>query len=814
MPGRSLHYNRSTRHQWLILVLLVTTVGGCANTYGVRTVRTDTLFHNMRDNVLFSGSLSRRTRQLLYRYDLLNEYHRSPETVLKQLDRKIRDNPTPEEVFALSELYYLGAKRTRVRNPERALAFYLGSAAHAYYYLFDPAVGRPENAFDPQFRLACDLYNRSLTEIIRLAQKKEEIRLNDTLQCRVGDDIVELKIDRYGFHWNPEEFGTYKFADDYEVLGLENHYRTYGLGVPLIAIRDRDTKDMAAKKGHLCNDHYFMRETSFPATAFLRMKGSICERSVSCRHATLELYDPLHVQSITVADRTVPLESDLTTPLGYFLSRSNHAKWELMGLLRPEQLQDKIGLYMVQPYEPGKIPVVMVHGLWSSPMTWMQMFNDLRADPNLRDRYQFWFFLYPTGNPIPYSASELRVALEQARKTFDPEHKDAAFDDMVLVGHSMGGLLSKMMVQESDSELWHLVSKKPIDKLDLSPDERSKLQGMFFFEPLPYVKRIVFIAVPHRGSDLSQRPIGRLASKLISLPKAFMESQQGLVAKNPDAFTSEFATQLPTSVDNLSPDSPIIQTVAKLPLERHIKYHTVVGVISGDAPQESTDGVVPYVSSHLDGALSECFVPAGHSTCQAHPLTVLEVQRILMEHLEDAPQMDEVQLIDDLDLDAALRDTPNEESQRPFRSGGRAPAGEKSGSSIPWAPSKRSPAGNPEMDVPPSPPGRRILAPSRLPELERLPATPAELNELGRELGLDTDQTSRHSGSALAADAGGTGPATETPAENPADNLAESTVSAPILLPLPQSTPDGTREGSAPLRTPNRAAGGPQTYAN
>ena len=124
---------------------------------------------------------------------------------------------------------------------------------------------------------------------------------------------------------------------------------------------------------------------------------------------------------------------------------------------------------MVEPFDPNKIPVLMVHGLWSSPMTWMEMFNDLLAYPEIRSNYQFWFYLYPTGQPFWNSANQLRDDLTELRQSLDPGHSNPIFDHMVLVGHSMGGLVTMMQTLESGQDFWNILSDHPFP--DLQADE-------------------------------------------------------------------------------------------------------------------------------------------------------------------------------------------------------------------------------------------------------------------------------------------------------------------------------------------------------
>ena len=203
-----------------------------------------------------------------------------------------------------------------------------------------------------------------------------------------------------------------------------------------------------------------------------------------------------------------------------------------------------MGLYMVQPYEPGKIPVLMVHGLWSSPMTWMEMFNDLRSQPEIRDRYQFWFYLYPTGQPFWLSAAQLRRDLAKVREVLDPQHQEPALDQMVLIGHSMGGLVSRLQTVESGDDFWNLVSNEPLDAdQGRSRDVGRSCRRRSIFQPNPSIRRVVTIGTPHRGSTFSNQTTQWLLGKLIHLPQTLVNSQQKLFRDNPGAFPDRLAAE-------------------------------------------------------------------------------------------------------------------------------------------------------------------------------------------------------------------------------------------------------------------------------
>lgn len=278
--------------------------------------------------------------------------------------------------------------------------------------------------------------------------------------------------------------------------------------------------------------------------------------------------------------------------------------------------------------------MIFVHGLWSSPKAWTEMFNDLRADPVLRERYQFWFFAYPTGNPFPYSAAVLRHSLDQARQTFDPAAQDPALDQMVLVGHSMGGLLSRLLIQDSGNALWDVFSDRPFDELKAGPEAKARIRDVLFFEARPYIRRAVFIATPHRGSNLANNNIGRISSSLIRLPADLIDFQVGLLEQNGlDFWRPEYRHGLPTSIDTLEEGNPVLTTLDHLPFASWVTLHSIVGDTRGGRREEGTDNVVPYSSSHLDAAASELVVPDDHSA-QDHPEAIREVRRILLQHLE------------------------------------------------------------------------------------------------------------------------------------------------------------------------------------
>ncbi len=294
--------------------------------------------------------------------------------------------------------------------------------------------------------------------------------------------------------------------------------------------------------------------------------------------------------------------------------------------------QDPVRLETRRPYEWGKVPVVLIHGLWGSPRNWDRMIEDLEADPALRTRFQFWTVRYASGDSIPYSAHLLRQSLRRVRRVFDPDGTDAAFDRMVVVGHSLGGILAKMLVQTSGPGLWQTVCKRPIDQVIGPTEECQLLHQAFFYKPVPEVRRVIFVATPHRGSPLASGRLKELGTQLCWRPNRFFRAHEVVLSNNePEIFAHGFRDQLPTIAGELAPGHPLLLRLCELGIDTSVRSHSVIADFRDPPRPEGTDGIVPYSSSHMDGVASELLVHGLH-ICVNHPAVIEEVRRILMEH--------------------------------------------------------------------------------------------------------------------------------------------------------------------------------------
>jgi hypothetical protein len=278
---------------------------------------------------------------------------------------------------------------------------------------------------------------------------------------------------------------------------------------------------------------------------------------------------------------------------------------------------------MLQPYDPDRIPLVFVHGLISTPRMWRNVINELETDPELRRRYQCMVFAYPTGNPPLYSALRLREELVK----FYGQHPAAR--DAVLVGHSMGGILSRVQVTSVDRSDWDAIGEKKASAFFAKVKPGDLVDRSTSFTANPHVGRTIFICTPHRGSEMAVGTVGTLAMRLIALPLDITSTVASAMGDSLGIITGD-AKRIPNSVTGLSPKNPTYKVLESQPLE--VPHHSIIGDRGkGDTPQ-SSDGVVEYWSSQMKAAASEKIVPGPHGSCEL-PETIDELRRILKLHL-------------------------------------------------------------------------------------------------------------------------------------------------------------------------------------
>jgi hypothetical protein len=446
-----------------------------------------------------------------------------------------------------------------------------------------------------------------------------------TFKLPFGELIVE-------FNENDLIWAGYRLIDfvpaaDIEVRGLRNRYRTPGIGAPLAA--SLQPLSEAASKEH----QRIPPRLKVPVTAFLRLddpRGALASGKLKGK---LEFYTPDSARSVNIAGIDVPIEYETSSALALTLEGAPIWDFEIAGFRSGDftvgEAKLSHGLFMLHPHRSGRVPLVLVHGTASSPARWAELVNELENDPRFWQNYEIWLFMYNTGNPIAYSALLLRDALTELVTELDPSGTDSGLKNIVVAGHSQGGLLTKMTVIDSGMQLWPF--SVPPEQLGVSDEFRDLVTRGLILKPLPFVKEVIFIATPHRGSYQALGIFGDLASWLVNMPGRFAKLSLDVLTLQKQGFILGPFSGIPTSITNMNPNNRFIKALSAIPIVDGVVAHSIIAVQGDGPPEQGDDGVVKYSSAHIDGVASEKIVRSSHST-QGHPETIQEIKRILYEH--------------------------------------------------------------------------------------------------------------------------------------------------------------------------------------
>ena len=579
-------------------------------------------------DILNSDRPSELSVQFLQRLGLYAEFQDDPVKALRLLHRGLERTGDRYRLFALSELSYAYAERSKDRS------YYLAAAVYAYALLFSELDGDlPLDPSDPRLRVACDLYNHGLAEGLATGDHGEWVIEAGKQALPFGS--LELDADSAPVSWGGYHLEHFVPAADLQVEGLRNRYRRAGIGAPLIAgLWKADTDRVVA--GH----RRIPSNLKVPVTGFLRIETPRAGLISGKLRGKLEMYSVDDRLKVDVAHREWPLEFETSSALAYTLGESRWWDFEYAGFFSAavnpwHDKSNRDGLVLVDPYRPGHIPIVLVHGTASSPGRWADLINELEIDDRILNHYQIWLYIYNTGNPIGYSAGVMRQTLERAVHEFDPEGKDAALHRMVIVGHSQGGLLAKLTVVDSGLRFWNQLAKVPPDQLVANDATRQALISSTIFTPEPFVRRVVFVCTPQRGSYLAAFSLAGIVESFIDLPSDLTKRLTDVASLNPGKIALQSMEAMPTSIDNMRPGSPFIETLASLPIAPGVHAHSIIAREDLEGPlEDASDGVVKYASAHIDGVESEKIVHSSHSA-QGQPDTIEEIRRILLLHLEE-----------------------------------------------------------------------------------------------------------------------------------------------------------------------------------
>ena len=639
----------------LLAVMAAVLLSGCAVVRGfapavqARPMTPAEYIAVKRGDILTQGKLSSATLETISVSGLGNELCSNPgHACIEALDAAAGINDEQRQ-SALAELWLTQAQATCGRehacaDGETAFAAWMEVARHSYSYLFFTERTASMRAFEDRQTQVRDYYNQAVQEVGRLlfveTQGGNLIPADDTVHWAGWN----IRIERIGLQLpggarDPKELVP---AAALSFAGLRSIYRRDGFGAELVAVTADAPITATSALPDPDDDHEQFRAqwgegawSEVPATVIsvlLRFQGGERSQVLATRDVVLAVHDAYGPATVELEGQTVPLAANFTAGYGLWLARSGFNKQSMRSLLGHEHGIDRPHLYLMQPFDPNRRIIVMIHGLASSPEAWANVANELMGDEDIRSHFQIWQFYYPTNNPIPFNHYAIRRTLQSALDHFDPGRVTPASQDMVIIGHSMGGVIARLMVSSSGDTLWQMAQS--YFRLDDARLARAKASfgPVLSFEPIPDVDRVVFLATPHRGTEAAGGWLARRLAALIRLPRDLTSSLAQLV-RPPDGDRAHAPKLLPNSVDELDQASPFIKAAADLPISRCVRYHSIIGrQDSSTALEQSSDGLVPYRSAHLEGAASETLIVSGHSVQETAP-AIIELRRILHEDI-------------------------------------------------------------------------------------------------------------------------------------------------------------------------------------
>lgn len=399
-------------------------------------------------------------------------------------------------------------------------------------------------------------------------------------------------------------------------------YHHPGFGVPLVAFA------LPCTDRPIC--HLYPPEGVFrPATMWLEAAPS----GTGDDTPVLALQNPvLQPEHVAGANR-YELAEDVSAPYAQLLERTRLKRLAWWGMIGGAEVGKRSGLFLLDDYDPNKIPIVMIHGVAGSPLIWARLSNAIMGDPELHRRYQIWHIVYQSNAPLLVERYRVQHYIDNAWRVLDPDGHAPARQGGVLIGHSMGGVIARLLCAQSTPEVWSAAFTAPMDSLHAEATDLATLKSVFEFKPYPGFDEIIFMAAPQRGSPSAEGLLGRLVGLLAWRHIEEMAGLMRVVAQNPKAIQpalqSIFQSGHITSITSLRPDEPVTLADEKLMPAAGVRYDTIAGVLPGVAPPG--DGYVPLSSALLPGSTTTLIVRSDHKVPN-RPEAIAAVLKILREH--------------------------------------------------------------------------------------------------------------------------------------------------------------------------------------
>ncbi|MEA9555769.1 alpha/beta hydrolase [Xanthomonas nasturtii] len=640
----------------LAAVLTCMWLSGCAMVT-VQSRNSGDYIAQTRGDVLSTGALSQAGSETLQVAGLQPKTCRKQPLPCVQQLTNVAGIADERRLATQAELWTAHAIDLSGRHPaqmsDAAVQAWLEAARHAYAYLFFTARAPSARAFENRQTQVRDYYNYAVQQVVeRLFARAQQAGVTVPTPTQVGRWQVAVDMSAYRLPGGGNTPRAIFAASALRFNGLRSTYRRDGFGAELVAEVDPqvvgDPAGLALQQAVSASASperplpTFSEMPYAPATLLLRFDGDTLDTVLRTDAVTVVPYDPYRQNEVVLHGQHVPLAANFTAAYGLWLAKSGFAAQSLRSMLGSARGIDRPHLYLMQPYDPNRRVLLMLHGLASSPEAWVNVANEVMGDETLRQHYQIWQVYYPTNAPIAVNRAEIQALVERSLRHFDPSGTAIASHDMVLVGHSMGGVIGRLLVSASGEQLWNSLLQDYRLEGERGARVRAKLSPLLHFSPMPQIDRAIFIAAPHRGTPLAEGGLGRFVGRLVRLPIAvldhFGDVLQDLANSEREGHGGEYQRKgrllPPTSIDNLRDTDPFVRATMDLPISPQVQYHTIIGREKPQVPlAESDDGLVPYRSAHLDGAASELVVTSWHSV-QETPQAILEIRRILHAQLQ------------------------------------------------------------------------------------------------------------------------------------------------------------------------------------
>lgn len=582
-----------TTPQYLVslLAIVVASASGCT---ALRAGTTATGSHRMQiDGIALADKPSDTSREVIAMLGLEKICRRAtPECAERVLNAPGTVRRGTRELAAAEQLYRHAIHNGSLRPQDG----WLGCAQQTDHYLRAPELSGRRGAIEGRSQLALRLHNACVAGLLSGLGEGEP-----QSPVRLRWEVDERSFPRASVQQLVP-------ADRVSVSGLRTRQYEDGIGVAAVAVGRADSPI-----------------GTFPAQPFA-LPVNVRFEPEGDANGVLVVSDVSRSRSIETGLGRIPLARDMTAAYALAAVEFEREQSAWRSLRRSGEGEDEAQIRVLAPRDNAKTPIILIHGLASSPLTWVNVANELLGDPDIFENYQVWLMRYSTGLPLLVNRQHMARRLQEIR---------GDVPSMILVGHSMGGVLARLLVTDSGETLWNTAFSCEPEELQGNQDDINATRALFVFEAVAGVDEVVFVSAPHGGSALADRTIGKIVRRFIRLSPRVLQFLTNVTRANPDRVSpglrQSYLEGGPKSLDTLSTAQPVIQAARQLPVRPGVEIHSIIGIRDADRPEEG-DGIVTLESARWPTG-SETLIPGSHEL-HGDPATTLILKQILLDRLE------------------------------------------------------------------------------------------------------------------------------------------------------------------------------------